>query len=281
MFGYVTALKPELKIKEFEAYRAAYCGLCRELGHHFGPLARLPLSYDMVFLALVGLGLSQEPPCAKQGRCLLNPFAKRCFFIESDSLRYAAYAGSLLTWGKLRDDAEDERFGRRLLTRMAMPFYWFTYRKAKKTLPEADRVIREELTALRETERGENPRLDECAHRFSQITAYLFENLPGGGSQRRVLRELGYFLGRWIYLMDACDDFEKDRERGRFNPLTGDEDRERLLNDSLNRIFAAFELLTLAQARTICENIVYLGMPARQRLLLESKTGEQQHERSL
>ncbi|HPV63556.1 MAG TPA: DUF5685 family protein, partial [Fervidobacterium sp.] len=32
IFGYVTPLKPELKIKEYDIFRGYYCGVCTALG---------------------------------------------------------------------------------------------------------------------------------------------------------------------------------------------------------------------------------------------------------
>jgi hypothetical protein len=52
LFGYITAYKPELKIREWELYQAVYCGLCRSWGETTA-LFRMFLSYDFVFLALL------------------------------------------------------------------------------------------------------------------------------------------------------------------------------------------------------------------------------------
>ena len=55
MFGYVKTDKPEMKIKEYEAYRGLYCSLCKAMGKHFGVFSRLTLSYDITFLVLARL----------------------------------------------------------------------------------------------------------------------------------------------------------------------------------------------------------------------------------
>ena len=59
MFGYVTAYKPELKIKDYEAYKGVYCTLCKEMGKEYGLLSRFLLSYDGAFYVLT-YGLSNK-----------------------------------------------------------------------------------------------------------------------------------------------------------------------------------------------------------------------------
>ena len=53
MFGYIVVHKPELKVKEYETYRASYCGLCHSLKKQSGRIGQLTLSFDMTFLALL------------------------------------------------------------------------------------------------------------------------------------------------------------------------------------------------------------------------------------
>ena len=53
MFGYVNVYKDELKIKDYDTYRAYYCGLCKMLGKRHNALARLSLNYDLTFLAVL------------------------------------------------------------------------------------------------------------------------------------------------------------------------------------------------------------------------------------
>ena len=53
MFGYVRPVRPELKCKDFDLYRATYCGLCRCLRRRFGLIAPMLLNFDFTFLALL------------------------------------------------------------------------------------------------------------------------------------------------------------------------------------------------------------------------------------
>ena len=73
MFGYVRPYKPELRFKEFDAYKAVYCSLCKEIGRRYGRVLRLTLSYDLTFLALLQLSLRDLPICLEKKRCVCNP----------------------------------------------------------------------------------------------------------------------------------------------------------------------------------------------------------------
>ena len=73
MFGYVTVYKPELKVKEYEAYKGIFCTLCKEMGKEYGILSRFLLSYDGTFYVIYKMGLSNEKVTAEKSRCTFNP----------------------------------------------------------------------------------------------------------------------------------------------------------------------------------------------------------------
>ena len=73
VFGYIKPWKPQLRICEFDTYKAIYCGLCKQLSHSYGPFARLTLSYAFTFLALLDMALKDESPQFKTENCLYNP----------------------------------------------------------------------------------------------------------------------------------------------------------------------------------------------------------------
>ena len=122
MFGYIKPAYGELRMREHEMYRGAYCGLCRSMGRCTGCTSRLSLSYDLVFLALVRYALSGETPVITEGRCALHPFKKRPFLAHSETLGFTAGASAILTLGKIRDDITDEGGLRSFAGRLALPF---------------------------------------------------------------------------------------------------------------------------------------------------------------
>ena len=109
MFGYIKPLKPEMKVREFDTYQAVYCGLCRELGDAFGPFAKLTLSYDFTFVALLAMGLREEFPGFCKGQCMANPFKKKNCAASSPELSLVAASAMVLFYHKVRDNIHDAR----------------------------------------------------------------------------------------------------------------------------------------------------------------------------
>ena len=267
MFGYVRPLRPELKCRDFDLYRATYCGLCRCLRRRYGLTAPMLLNFDFTFLAL----LLWEPeegftPCS--GRCHANPLRKLPMCPDSPALELAADESVILAWWKLRDGVEDEGFWKGLPARTLSWIVWPAYKKAARRCPEFDRTVKnclEELSALE----GENCRsLDRAADTFARL---LQSAAPGEGERGRILSQLLYHLGRWIYLADARDDLEEDRLSARYNPVSarygpvGDDEALRLtMNLSLEQVGAALQLGQFGCRMPLLENIVYLGLPVVQ-----------------
>ena len=114
MFGYIVVHQPELKVREYETYRAAYCGLCRSLKNRHGRLGQMTLSFDMTFLALLLSGLYEPETASGCGRCLAHPMQKH-HYLSNPYYDYAADMNLLLTYYKCLDDWQDERKFTRLI----------------------------------------------------------------------------------------------------------------------------------------------------------------------
>ncbi len=110
MFGYVKVYQPELKMGEFEQYRGMYCSLCRTLGKRYGILAQMTLSYDVTFLSVLHMALSEECPGFTKGHCPYNPFKKRTCCCANAALDTCADAAMLLVYHKTLDTIADDRF---------------------------------------------------------------------------------------------------------------------------------------------------------------------------
>ncbi|MCQ2425234.1 MAG: DUF5685 family protein [Lachnospiraceae bacterium] len=279
MFGYVTPDVPELKVKEHALYRAVYCGLCRSMGTNVTAASRLSLSYDFVFLALVRLSLSGETVSFSEGRCLAHPFKKRQYAKETPSLAYAAKASGLLTYHKLRDDIADKRFLPSLPSRLLLPAAARMRKKA--ALPDLDAKISASLASLSALEKGasEDASPDRAAALFGDLLGGIFtEGLTG--NEEKIAREIGYHVGKWIYLADAADDLEKDKKTGAFNPfLSEGTDPERLYNAmqlELHAASLAVELIAFPDpsVASIVRNVIYLGMPRRAEQVLKRTAKE-------
>lgn len=209
MFGYIKPVKCELKIREFEHYRATYCGLCHALSKDYGFLARFLVNYDFTFLALV---LEDAAPKYEKRRCVAHPFCKRSVCTACSSLSKTAAASVILSWWKLCDEVADDKS---FFARIAKLFLKPAYKKAVAAMPEFDAVCREKLAELCALERDNSPSLDAVADTFASIVASLSEL----ASSPRVMREFFYHIGRIIYLTDALADIADDLKGGQYNPI--------------------------------------------------------------
>lgn len=279
-------MKPELRIKEYEAYRSVYCGLCKELGRSFGPFARLTLNYDFTFLALLHAGVLGQNSCASMQRCVLHPFRKRLCCHSGDTLRFTASAAMLMVYYKNEDNLRDDGFVSRLAARMLRPFTRFVRRRALALHPELDHILGDMMRRQAQVEQDPNAAVDDAADPTAQALAAICRSLSPQPEQMRVLERLGYLLGRWIYLIDALDDLPGDLRAGRFNPFAplcggGTPNDEQLahireqaaasLRLTHGEITKAFLLLTLYQYEPILENIVLFGLPGELARVLAQK----------
>ena len=103
LFGYIKPFRPELKIREAEDYKAVYCGLCKELGRSYGLFARMTLSYDFAFMAMLFMALDENScPSFEKCACIAHPFKKQCRCTENEALSLSAKAAMILTYYKVR-----------------------------------------------------------------------------------------------------------------------------------------------------------------------------------
>ncbi|MDR3311030.1 MAG: DUF5685 family protein [Oscillospiraceae bacterium] len=269
MFGYVRPAVPELRVREHELYKAAYCGLCRGLGVRYGFAARCLLAYDLVFLELL---LRRDAPKTAVRRCPLSLRRRRCL----DCGDASPSATVILAYLKLRDDARDERFPKNLAARLALTALSGAYKKAKRDAPEFASRAENLLRELSEAECGGGP-LDAAADKFALILSAAVPRSVADG-EKRILETLLYHAGRWIYLTDAVDDFAEDARRGRFNILAAklgaEYDRERVkltLEASLAIARSSLELLTETEYSPVLRNILYLGLPNVQELVFAGR----------
>lgn len=273
MFGYVRPFRPELKCKDFDLYRAAYCGLCGRLRRDYGLLAPAFLSFDFTFLTLLLWGPEEDiSPCP--GRCPANPLRKKAMCPqESPALELAAAESVILTWWKLRDTVADERGFKALSARLLSGLLGPAYRKAARRCPAFDGTVRKCLEELSALEREGCPSIDRTADAFARL---LQAAAPEEDPRQRVFGQILYHLGRWIYLLDARDDLEEDRAGGRYNPVLArygsnpdDKQLDFTLKLSLDRIGAAFQLGDFGRQTAVLENIIYLGLPLVQRAVFD------------
>ena len=268
MFGYVKIYKPELKIKDYEAYKGIYCSLCKQIGKDYGQLARLTLNYDFTMLALSRLAFAPECCGFKDSRCSFNP-AKKCqqCINGGDELAFAAAAAMIMVYHKLCDDINDSSFFKGLIKRVLRPFFSLKRKKASKKYPQVDEIIGSAMFAQSELEKKKDAGIDASAHpsatAMGKLLAFGFE-----GETASKLERFGYLAGRWVYLTDAFDDMPDDKKTSSYNVFNNmgksekeaEEYAEGVLNVTAAQLIIQLEELNPARFGDILENIVVDGM---------------------
>jgi hypothetical protein len=286
MFGYVKPVHTELLVKEYEFYRATYCGICRSMKKHTGAFSNVTLTYDSVFLALVRmLFIPDSEIGAKKRRCIAHPLKSRPMVNINSATEYCARAFAILSYYKAKDDLMDERMGKKMLLLPVRPI--LSAGKRKAGIPDVAEIIKEKLDAITELENAKTPSVDEPAALFGELLGEIFAN-GLDGSDALVCRELGKALGRFIYSADAAEDYEEDRREGKYNPyvllyggnpLTAENKRsiKCALLLECKRMESALNLLPFGNRRTIeniLRNIIYLGLTKRIEFL-DTESGEE------
>lgn len=282
MFGYIKICKPEMRIRDYESYRAVYCSLCKELGRRFGILARFTLNYDNAFLAVLKMSLSDEQPCFQKCRCGFNPFVKCCKCGNGQKeISFAANTAMIMIYYKVKDNLHDDTFLHKIPMWLLYPFVSYAHKKASRRYPDVEQAVSRYIKAQTEVEANPNVILDVAAEPTARVLSELFAMDCEDENQALVLNRLGYCIGRWIYLMDAIDDLEEDIKNKSFNPFllnhrilensittqTITEIRkyaQGVLNLTAGEAAKAFELLDTYKFREILHNIIYLGLAQSQ-----------------
>lgn len=213
MFGYVTICEPELKMKDWRKYRAYYCGLCKTLRERHGHIGQMTLSYDMTFAVILLTSLYESEPNVSEHRCKTHPIKKQKM-LQNEITEYCADMNVLLSYYHMKDNWEDEKkisglAGAATLKRKA--------EKIAQRYPRQSRVILQELKNLAAYEAADSQNIDEPAGCFGRLMAELF--VYREDAWEKTLREIGFFLGKFIYIMDAYEDLKKDMQEGCYNPL--------------------------------------------------------------
>lgn len=269
MFGYIIANKAELKLKDYEKYREYYCGVCNSLKERYGIVSGLSLSYDVTFLAIL-LSVLYEPETTRQSKhCIVHPVNKH-FYFSNEMIDYAADMCLLLSYFKCLDDWQDDKnFARLTYSAVSRK----NVRGICKKYPVQAQAIREKLKRLNyyENKNEEACNIDALSACFGELLGKVFCNKRAAcrfDTFQNELYNMGYHLGKYIYILDAYDDLEQDIKKGDFNSFIGicetnaDFDgyvKELLLMEAADAA-QAFEMLPIVKDVDILRNIIYSGI---------------------
>lgn len=280
MFGYVRVNKPEMKVKEYEAYRGIYCSLCRSMRKNFGVLSALTLSYDLTFFSLALMSFGGKVPSFKGGRCPYNP-SKRCNYCQNggEELKYAAAVSMMMFYFKVKDNISDGSILKKILMYLILPYAFLKYKKAKKLYAEAALIIENAMKEQSVTEKNGTDSPDIAAHSSADALGKLLSL----GTEDENIYRFGYGTGKFVYLCDALDDVEKDIKRKSFNVFVNkyslteapSEEVKKEIKRSLNMCLAmvgeAYEKIENKSLTPLIENIIYEGTENTMNDILKGK----------
>lgn len=260
MFGLVNANWKELSREQQARYSAVYCGICRDIQHRSSLLARVTLSYDMAFLALLHMSLYE--PREESGRqvCLMHPISRRPW-VENPYVQYAADMNVALAYYKALDDYHDDGKQSAKLLADSLEEH---YHRIQAQWPRQCNAIATCIQELSQLESRAVPNPDLPASCFGQLMAELLVYQEDVWAE--TLRSIGFSLGRFIYLADAMMDYAQDARKKQYNPfLASGQPRddalwEQYLLLAMGRCTESYEKLPLLQDKALLDNILYSGV---------------------
>ena len=278
MFGYVRPFKPDLRISEYETYKAVYCGLCGQLGKSFGPVARLTLSYDFAFLAMLYHAVSGEKPVIEKRGCYFNPLLRQPICVSGEGLRFSADMALIMLYYKLIDNMRDSGIFRRALWSLGLPFAARARGKATARRPDCDQTVAQAMSRQQELEKSKTASVDAACEPTALAMQAICAQICDDPGKQRILERIGYLIGRYVYLCDALDDLPRDLKTGAYNPFVLHHKLEKDADDAaLRAVFSqgrdalyltageagkAYQLLDTAFFGPILDNMFYQGLRA-------------------
>lgn len=271
MFGYVVPDKPYLYLKDDTLYKALYCGICKSIKKSVGQIARFTLSYDMAFMSAIAHNILGVDVVIEKKRCIAHAIKRRPIAKPDEISKKIANTNVLLAYYKLKDDVLDENKGN-----FKSSLFKKAYKKAKKNEPIIDGYIKTSCENLLKLEKANSDSIDMVADEF----ASLFLNVS-----REIFKEksttytdnLMYYVGKWVYLIDALDDYDKDVESKNFNVFYNvykKDNFKSLVKDNKEDIFFIFKSIFVEIEENfnkiemkynvdLVKNIILRGLPTK------------------
>lgn len=280
MFGYVVPEKPYLYLKDETLYNALYCGLCKSIKIECGNTCRFTLNYDLAFLSALSHNIMGLDVTINREKCIAHQIKKRPIAKPDDLSKKIASLNVILAYYKLKDDKIDENKGG-----FKSSLFKKGYKKAKKNCPEFDVIVKEcyqDLLKLEDEKCQSVDIVSDCfASMLSKISCELFQE-----KSTEHTKNLMYALGKWIYLIDALDDYDKDIKNNNYNvfyecyKLTSFEqlisNNGKDLHFVFSTIFAlikdSYSNIQTKYNTDLIQNILFRGIPAKTLSIFNKKT---------
>ena len=280
MFGYVKTDFPNMYLKDVVLYKAMYCGLCKGIGKTCGQKARLLLNYDLTFLSVFAHNILDTDVKIEKQRCIIHHIKKRPVAIPDKITERIACLNVILAHHKLNDDVLDSGKGR-----FKRAIFNASYKRAKKLEPKFDEIVKARYSELINYEKTNGESIDISADFFGRMMQEIVVELLGEICTENI-NKLSYNLGKWIYLIDALDDFDKDKKKGNYNVFVNSypnvQNKESLIKENGKSLFLIFgsilnDIEVLAKQleykfnHDLINNILMFGLKSKTKQIMENK----------
>ena len=289
MFGYININQKIMTEENRKAYQAYYCGLCQKLKTNCGTKGQMLLSYDLTFLIVLLTGLYELENTETEFTCPLHPTKKRTAYIN-EATEYAADMNLILAYQNLLDDWKDEKsYTKKAFVKILDK----DYTRIVSKYPRQVRALEEFMRKTAEAEKNKETNLDLVAGLTGEMLGEIM--CWREDEWQEEMRTLGFYMGKFIYLMDAYEDYEADQKKNCYNPLVymeKENDQEfdtfckLLLTSMMSECAKSFERLPILLHADILRNILYSGvwsryeyLQLRKKKLEEKKTKRKKEDR--
>ena len=266
MFGYINADLRQLSEVDRKTYQSFYCGLCRQLGKTASFKGQLLLNYDLCFLGILLQSLYEPDIDTHNFHCLIHPLKTKHGF-SSKAIEYAADMDIILSYHSLMDNYKDDNSR---LSGMAANLLKKDYDRIKVKYPRQTAAIESYIEKLSLSEAKKETNIDVVSSYTGEVLGELFNWQDDAWS--KTLHCMGYYMGKFIYIIDAYDDLKKDEKSGSYNPLLAmkresPKEFETFVRINLTSLMAecakSFERLPIVENAEILRNIIYSGVWTR------------------
>ena len=289
MFGYININQKELSEESKKIYQAYYCGLCQKLKTNCGTKGQMLLSYDLTFLIVLLTGLYELENTETEFTCPLHLTKKRTAYIN-EATEYAADMNLILAYQNLLDDWKDEKsYTKKAFVKILDK----DYTRIVSKYPRQVKALEEFMRKTAEVEKNKETNLDLVAGLTGEMLGEIM--CWREDEWQEEMRTLGFYMGKFIYLMDAYEDYEADQKKNCYNPLVymeKENDQEfdtfckLLLTSMMSECAKSFERLPILLHADILRNILYSGvwsryeyLQLRKKKLEEKKTKRKKEDR--
>lgn len=279
MFGYININRNQLTEESRKAYQAYYCGLCQQLRNTCGPKGQMLLNYDMTFLVVLLTGLYELESKKIDFTCPMHPTKRQTAWMN-DATDYAADMNVLLGYYNLEDDWKDDKsYTKKALAKMLEK----DYERVREKYGRQAKAVESYMEKLQAAEADREQNLDVTAGLTGEMMGEIFDWKKDEWSEE--LHCLSFYMGKFIYLMDAYEDMEKDKKRKQYNPLRlmadqcqGDFETfcKLMLTSMMSECARSFERLPILTHADILRNVLYSGVWSRYEYLQLKKKKQQE-----